>query len=85
MRGDVLLTVEGLRVEVNGQTLLSVPYLELARGEVLALIGPNGAGKSTLLQVLACLRAPTSGTLHFDGQAVDRHGRVPQGPLRLPR
>ena len=72
-RGEALLAVAGLRVEANGQTLLSVPYLEIACGEVLALIGPNGAGKSTLLQVLACLRAPTAGTLHFDGQGVDLH------------
>lgn len=76
-----LLKVEGLRVEANGQTLITVPSLEMTRGEVLALIGPNGAGKSTLLQVLACLRAPTEGVLRFDGQVVDCHAP----PLSLRR
>jgi len=70
---DPLLTVRSLRVEADGRTLLSVPALEIARGEVLALIGPNGAGKSTLLQTLAGLRTPVAGALRFDGQAVDLH------------
>ncbi len=74
MDASPFLRVQGLRVEANGQTLLAVPALEIARGEVLALIGPNGAGKSTLLQTLACLRAPAAGVLCFDGQTVDlRH------------
>ena len=68
-----LLRLQNLCVEANGHTLLSVPSLEIYRGEVLAIIGPNGAGKSTLLQSLACLREPTSGVLQFDGQTVDLH------------
>ncbi|HJY79922.1 MAG TPA: ABC transporter ATP-binding protein [Candidatus Binatia bacterium] len=81
MREDALLAVERLRVEANGQVLLSVPSLEIARGEVLVLIGPNGAGKSTLLQSLACLREPTAGTLRFAEQTVDLH----DPPLALRR
>jgi tungstate transport system ATP-binding protein len=81
MRGDALLTVEGLRVEANRQVLLSVPSLEIARDEVVVLIGPNGAGKSTLLQTLACLREPTAGTLCFAGQTIDLH----DPPLALRR
>jgi tungstate transport system ATP-binding protein len=71
MRQAAFLTVENLRVEVNGHTLIALPFLQVRRGEVLALLGPNGAGKSTLLQTLACLRTPVSGTLQFDGHAVD--------------
>lgn len=70
---EALLVVQGLRVEVNGQTLLSVPHLEIACGEVLAVIGPNGAGKSTLLQSLACLRTSTADIFRFDGQTVNLH------------
>jgi len=66
-----ILSVQGLRVEVAGRTLLAVPTLEILRGEVLAVLGPNGAGKSTLLQTLACLRESTTGTLTFDSQHVD--------------
>jgi macrolide transport system ATP-binding/permease protein len=37
---------------------LSLPRLDLARGERLLVTGGNGAGKSTLLRVLAGLLAP---------------------------
>lgn len=74
------LRVQDLRVEVNGQTLLAIPSLEIARGEILTLIGPNGAGKSTLLQALACLREPTSGLLSVNGQDIDL--RNPPLPFR---
>jgi len=66
-----LLTVQDLRIEIDGRPLLVVPSLEVLRGEVLAVLGPNGAGKSTLLQALACLRESTTGTLTFAGQRVD--------------
>lgn len=81
MRQEVLFTVENLRVEASGSPILSIPFLEIRRGEVLALLGPNGAGKSTLLQTLACLRTPVSGTLQFDEQAIDLY--IP--PLALRR
>ncbi len=65
-----LLSVQHLRVEANGQTLLAISDLTINRHEVLTIIGPNGAGKSTLLQTLACLREPVSGVFQFDGQTV---------------
>ncbi len=71
MTAEILLTAHNLHVEVGGRTLLTVPNLEIQRGEVLAIIGPNGAGKSTLLQSLAGLRAVSSGELSFDGQVVN--------------
>ena len=66
-----ILTVQDLRIEINGRTLLAVSALEILRGEVLTVLGPNGAGKSTLLQALACLREATTGSLTFDSQSVD--------------
>lgn len=73
MHASPLLRAQNLCVVANSRTLLSVPLLEINRGEVLAIIGPNGAGKSTLLQALACLREPTSGVLQFDEQTVNLH------------
>src|SRR5690349_1283699 len=65
-----LLAVRDLRVEISGHPLLSVSHFEICRGEILVILGANGAGKSTLLQTLAFLRAPTSGSLQFDGEEV---------------
>ena len=35
------------------RVVLSLPELELPRGEITAIIGPNGSGKSTLAKILA--------------------------------
>jgi branched-chain amino acid transport system ATP-binding protein len=42
-------------------------------GEILGIAGPNGAGKSTLFNLISGLPfGPSSGTVHFSGQRVDR-------------
>ncbi|GAB3476751.1 ABC transporter ATP-binding protein [Nocardiopsis coralliicola] len=44
--------------------------LHVAEGEFLAVVGPSGCGKTTLLEILAGLRAPTSGTVRVGGSPV---------------
>src|ERR1700747_2851419 len=36
-------------------------------GEVTVLVGPSGCGKSTLLGIMGGMLAPTSGTVHAEG------------------
>jgi Fe-S cluster assembly ATP-binding protein len=48
-----LLEVSGLRVRVDGKSILNGIDLVVREGEVHAIMGPNGSGKSTLAQVLA--------------------------------
>jgi len=38
------------------------------------VVGPSGAGKSTLLNLVGCMDAPSSGTLHLMGQPVQALG-----------
>jgi putative ABC transport system ATP-binding protein len=45
--------------------------LSIAEGEFSAIIGPSGSGKTTLLQILGCLDTPSSGSVSFDGQAIE--------------
>jgi oligopeptide/dipeptide ABC transporter ATP-binding protein len=49
--------------------------LDIAAGETLALVGESGSGKSTIGNVVAGLQAPTSGSLRFRGEALDRRRR----------
>ncbi len=42
--------------------------LHVAAGEWVSVIGGTGSGKTTLAELLLAFRAPTEGTLRFDGQ-----------------
>ncbi len=48
-----VLSVEDLRVEVEGKQILNGLSLSVPAGEVHAIMGPNGSGKSTLANTLA--------------------------------
>ena len=43
-------------------------WLDIYKGEILALLGENGSGKTTLMNILSALDAPTEGDVSFDGQ-----------------
>ena len=47
---------------------LSDVDLHIKAGEWVSVIGGTGSGKSTLTQLLLAFRAPTEGTLRFDGR-----------------
>ncbi len=80
-----LLAVEGVSVHFpQGGGLFRKPRVlravedvsfDVAPGEALALVGESGSGKSTLGNVVAGLRAPTRGTVRFDGRAPDAASR----------
>jgi peptide/nickel transport system ATP-binding protein len=74
-KGDVLLTMRGLRIEGQSdelwQEIVHGIDLDLRRGEVLGLIGESGAGKSTIgLAAMGYARPGcriTGGDIEFDG------------------
>ena len=56
----------------DGTCALNDVSLTLPTGMV-GLLGPNGAGKSSLMRTLACLQAPDSGSIIFDGRDILAH------------
>jgi len=70
--GDVALSIEQLKVEVEGREILHNVSLEMKLGETHVLFGPNGSGKTTLL--MAIMGFPkyriTKGKIIFKGQDI---------------
>ncbi len=69
---EQLLSIEGLKVSVEGKQILNGVDFEVNRGEVHAIMGPNGSGKSTLANAL--MGHPryqvTGGTVLFKGEDI---------------
>jgi branched-chain amino acid transport system ATP-binding protein len=61
--------------------------LTVGAGEIVALVGSNGAGKTTTLKTISGLLHPTSGSIQFDGKAIQRtaaHEIVALGIAHIP-
>lgn len=52
MQDDILLSVSGLKVKIDGHVILNNVSFEVKKEEVLAVVGPNGAGKTVLFRTL---------------------------------
>lgn len=46
--------------------------VQIARGEFFSLLGPSGCGKTTTLRMIAGFEEPTSGSIHLNGQSIER-------------
>ncbi|MEM8604485.1 MAG: Fe-S cluster assembly ATPase SufC [Cyanobacteria bacterium P01_H01_bin.121] len=67
---EVILSVKGLKANINDNQILKGIDLEIKAGEIHAIMGRNGSGKSTLSKVLAGHPAyeVTDGEVIFKGQ-----------------
>ena len=51
-------------------TALTMPWLEIARGERVAVVGPSGSGKTTLFHIIAGLLQPSQGEVRVNDVAL---------------
>ena len=71
---EALIRFEGLDKAFGPKVVFDDLWLEVRRGETLAVIGGSGAGKSVLLKCLIGLMDPDGGRIVFDGQDLSGYG-----------
>jgi branched-chain amino acid transport system ATP-binding protein len=64
------LELRGLHKSFGATPIIRGVSLVVACGERHAMIGPNGAGKSTLFNLISGRFAPTTGSIHLNGEDV---------------
>lgn len=67
----MLLEVEQLQASYGQTQVLHGLSFKLAEGGITAILGANGAGKTTTLRAV-CGMVKTTGSIRFDGVAIDR-------------
>lgn len=79
---EALIRFEGLHKAFGPKVVFDDLWLEVFRGETLAVIGGSGAGKSVLLKCLIGLMDPDGGRIVFDGQDLSGYGEKEFLPIR---
>ncbi len=67
-----MLKLENIEHYYDHVYALKKVSIELNEGETVALIGANGAGKSSILRIITGLNKPKSGTVTFQGKAINK-------------
>lgn len=70
--GEYLLRAIDIHKYFAGVRALDGVTLEIKPGEIHCLAGENGCGKSTLIKIISGVYQRDSGTIEFDGQAMNR-------------
>jgi ABC-type branched-subunit amino acid transport system ATPase component len=70
MTAEPLLSVRGLAKNFGGVQAVRDVSFDVTAGSITGLSGPNGAGKSSVLAIISGFLAPTSGSVHFEGNPV---------------
>ena len=82
-----LLEIRGISASYGRIQAISGISLTVPQGAIVALLGANGAGKTTTLNTISRLVPITSGSILFEGKAIDRatsHGVVAAGISQVP-
>ena len=71
-----LIDVDHISKSFEDLHVLKDVTLKIKPKEVVVIIGPSGSGKSTLLRCMNGLETPTSGTVYFDGIALNSEDKL---------
>ncbi len=67
-----ILETRGMSLQFGRQVVLKDISVSLNKGETVAIIGESGCGKTMFLKALVGLLSPTSGSVIFDGQDIQK-------------
>jgi NHLM bacteriocin system ABC transporter ATP-binding protein len=71
LSGEVEISRVTFRYLPGGPPVLDNVTLKLTQGEYVAIVGPSGSGKSSLFRLLLGFERPETGTVFYDGKAID--------------
>jgi peptide/nickel transport system ATP-binding protein len=74
--GPAILALDGVTRAFGATRALDGVDLRVEAGRSLGIVGESGSGKSTLLRLLLGLDSPTSGTVTYRDQPLDRRDRA---------
>ncbi len=67
---DNILVAKDVTKQFGSYTALNNVSLNIPRNSIFGLLGPNGAGKTTFIRIINQITYPDSGTVLFDGEAL---------------
>jgi branched-chain amino acid transport system ATP-binding protein len=70
VRGERLLTIDGLSTGYDGVAVVRDLDLHVDRGEIVALLGANGAGKTSTLLCVSAINPMLSGDVELFGSSI---------------
>jgi len=82
-----LLEAENVSVFYGKAQILHDVNLKVKKGEIVAIMGPNGTGKTVFLRTISGLLRPTTGSITFLGERIDKlpsHEIVKRGIAHCP-
>lgn len=83
---DTVLSVQRLVRNIGGKRILDEIYLDVPRGQCVAIVGGSGSGKSSLLRALSLIDRVDDGFIRIEdrwfGREVSPSGTVTPQPVR---
>lgn len=83
--GSPVLEIDGIRVDLGKNTVITDASLTVREGEMMTLMGRNGSGKTTLIRAVMGFVPLASGSIHILGEKVEANGQVARGIAYVPQ